>query len=61
MVKIIISLIIAWQEIDVEVIEGLSRLRVLNLRDNSLTSLPDEISAFQLLVRLDLTNNYLTM
>ncbi|XP_021915827.1 leucine-rich repeat-containing protein 40-like isoform X4 [Zootermopsis nevadensis] len=48
-------------EIDVEVFEGLSRLRVLNLRDNTLTSLPEEISAFQLLARLDLTNNHLTM
>ncbi|XP_021915656.1 leucine-rich repeat-containing protein 40-like isoform X2 [Zootermopsis nevadensis] len=49
------------KEIDVEVFEGLSRLRVLNLRDNTLTSLPEEISAFQLLARLDLTNNHLTM
>lgn len=61
MVKIKSSLLIAWQEIDVEVFEGLSRLRVLNLRDNTLTSLPEEISAFQLLARLDLTNNHLTM
>jgi len=53
-------LITTWQEIDVELLEGLSRVRVLNLRDNKLASLPNEISVLQLLVRLDLTNNCLT-
>jgi len=47
-------------EIDVELLEGLSRVRVLNLRDNKLASLPNEVSVLQLLVRLDLTNNSLT-
>jgi Leucine-rich repeat (LRR) protein len=58
---IVSTLVNALQEIDVEVFEVLSRLRVLNLRDNRLTSLPEEISCFQLLVQLDLTNNCLTM
>ncbi|GFG36680.1 hypothetical protein Cfor_11016 [Coptotermes formosanus] len=48
------------KEIDVELLEGFSRLRVLNFRGNKLASLPSEISLLQLLVRLDLTNNCLT-
>ncbi|PSN57280.1 Leucine-rich repeat-containing protein 40 [Blattella germanica] len=48
-------------ELDVELLEGLSHLRVLNLRDNEISSLPDEISTLHLLVRLDLSNNALTM
>ncbi|XP_023726055.2 leucine-rich repeat-containing protein 40, partial [Cryptotermes secundus] len=47
------------KELDVELLEGLSRLRVLNLCNNEVTSLPEEISGLQLLVRLDLTNNSL--
>ncbi|XP_069674996.1 leucine-rich repeat-containing protein 40-like isoform X2 [Periplaneta americana] len=50
----------AVKEIDVEILEGLSRLRVLNLRDNKLELIPEEISSLQLLTRFDLTNNCLS-
>ncbi|KAJ9601653.1 hypothetical protein L9F63_000186 [Diploptera punctata] len=48
------------KELDVDLLEGLSHLRVLTLRDNEISSIPDEITTLHLLVRLDLSNNNLT-
>ncbi|XP_066994565.2 leucine-rich repeat-containing protein 40 isoform X2 [Anabrus simplex] len=48
------------KEMAPESIEGLIRLRVLNLRENKLLDLPVEVSNLRRLVRLDLTNNSLT-
>nr|CAD7455508.1 unnamed protein product [Timema tahoe] len=47
-------------ELNVETIESLGHVRVLSLRDNKLSVLPEEINILQHLVRLDLVNNSLT-
>lgn len=36
------------------------QLKVLDLRDNKIESLPEEIAMLQRLIRLDLTNNELS-
>nr|CAD7203459.1 unnamed protein product [Timema douglasi] len=48
------------QELNVETIESLGHVRVLSLRDNKLSVLPEEVNILQHLVRLDLVNNSLT-
>nr|CAD7393635.1 unnamed protein product [Timema cristinae] len=50
----------ATTELNVETIESLGHVRVLSLRDNKLSVLPEEINILQHLMRLDLVNNSLT-
>ena len=41
-------------------VENIVNVRLLDLRDNKITQLPDEIICLQLLERLDVSNNDLS-
>lgn len=48
------------KEIHERFFEKLPNLKVIDLRDNKITKLPDEVSMLQNLMRLDISNNSLT-
>lgn len=48
------------KEIPDRLFEKLPNLKVLDLRDNKITKLPDEVSMLQSLMRLDISNNAVT-
>lgn len=48
------------EEIPAEFCENMGNLKILELRDNKIKTLPDEIAMLQHVIRLDLTNNDLT-
>lgn len=48
------------KEIPERFFEKLPNLKVIDLRDNKITKLPDEVSMLQSLMRLDISNNSLT-
>lgn len=47
------------QEIKPQFFENMTQLKILELRDNQIATIPDEIAMLQRLIRLDLTNNEL--
>jgi Leucine-rich repeat (LRR) protein len=48
------------KEVSAEFCENMSNLKILELRDNKIETIPNEIAMLQHLIRLDLTNNDLT-
>ena len=47
-------------QLNIKDVENIINVRTLDLRDNKITKIPDEITALQLLERLDVTNNDLS-
>lgn len=48
------------QELSAEFVESIPGLKILDLRDNKISEIPDNILLLQALERLDVTNNNLS-